>query len=119
MNGGRRSPKLYLRSSVVERRSACAPYTCMRPLLLIILLLGIPGVLLAGCQTKDPVITRAWTGATQTMAQVVQEINGNNQRLPTLWARHYFEATIVDENRKGHFVNGDGAILYRSPQAAR
>jgi hypothetical protein len=90
--------------------------------LCLILFLGVPGVLLAGCKSTivdPPPTTRPWTGPTQTMAQVVQEINANNLKLPTLWAKHYFEATIVDDKRQGHFVNGDGAILYRSPQAAR
>jgi hypothetical protein len=93
----------------------------MKPLCLILLL--VPGVLLAGCKSTTvdpPPTTRPWTGPTQTMAQVVQEINANNLRLPTLWARvDYFEATIFDENRKDHFVNGDGVILYRNAQAAR
>jgi hypothetical protein len=91
--------------------------------LCLILLFGVPALLALGCQSKGDKgrlpRTRPWTGPTQTMAQVVQEINANNLRLPTLWARHTFEATIVDENRQGHFVNGDGAILYRSPQAER
>lgn len=94
----------------------------MRPLCLI-LLFGVPGLLLLGCQPtrRDTgATTRPWTGPTQTLAQVVQEINANNLRLPTLWARvNYFEATIVDEKGKGHFVNGDGVILYRSEQAER
>jgi len=52
---------------------------------------------------------------TEPMAEVVRQINANNQRVPTLWASHYYEASIVDGNKKAHFVNGDGALLYRRP----
>src|SRR5690606_37187725 len=33
----------------------------------------------------------------------------------SLWARHSFEATVVDGKGKSHFVNGDGVLLYRRP----
>ncbi len=60
-------------------------------------------------------------GPTEPMQQVVQEINANNLRIPTLWARISFEATIVDpETSKSTFVNGDtGTLLYRKPQDLR
>jgi hypothetical protein len=58
-------------------------------------------------------------GETQTMAEVAAAINANNSALPTLWARHYFEATIVDEQKKSHFVNGDGVLLYKAPRGMR
>ncbi len=74
---------------------------------------------LVGCATVPPPPTKGYFGPTEPMAQVVTAINANNARLPTLWASHYYEATVVDEQRKPHYVNGDGAILYRSPQAAR
>src|SRR5689334_21157225 len=51
-----------------------------------------------------------------TMKEVVQQINARNQLLPTLWAAHYYEATIVDDKKQSHFVNGDGALLYRRPE---
>lgn len=53
------------------------------------------------------------------MAKVVADINANNARIPTLWASHYYEMTVFDENKKSHYINGDGAILYRGPEAAR
>ena len=92
-------------------------------ILCLTLLFGLPAVLLPACARtpaqKGASTTRPWTGPTQPMEQVVREINTNNFRLPTLWASHYYEATIVDEKRKSHFVNGEGAILYRSPEAER
>jgi hypothetical protein len=53
------------------------------------------------------------------MAQVVAAINRNNERVPTLWARHDYDADIVDDQKKKHFVNGDGVLLYRRPQGMR
>jgi hypothetical protein len=51
------------------------------------------------------------------MAEVVEQINKNNQAVPTLWAQHYFEATIHESaaDVKGTFVNGRGTLLYRRP----
>jgi hypothetical protein len=60
-----------------------------------------------------------YVGETQSMAEVAAAINANNGALPTLWARHYFEATIVDERKKSHFVNGDGVLLYKAPRGMR
>ena len=76
-----------------------------------------------GCQTRRlPRVERPvarYEGPTETMAQVVQAINANNAALPTLWARHYFEADIVDADKRRQFVNGDGVLLYKQPQGMR
>jgi hypothetical protein len=58
---------------------------------------------------------RGYYGPTESMADVVAAINANNERVPTLWARHTYEATVVDEKGKPHFVNGDGHLLFRQP----
>src|SRR5689334_22095204 len=65
--------------------------------------------------------TRAapYTGPTLSMPELAQQINARNERLPTLWARHYYEATIVDEKKQSHFVNGDGALLFKRPLGMR
>lgn len=70
-------------------------------------------------EPTSPRQQQPYTGPTDPMAVVVEAINRNNNLVPTLWARHYYEATIVDEQGKGHFVNGDGALLYRRPQGMR
>lgn len=62
---------------------------------------------------------KIYRGPTDSMAQVVQDVNANNAKIPTLWASHYYEATVVGEDERSHYVNGDGVILYRSPQADR
>jgi len=72
-----------------------------------------------GCQNPNAgagvYIAAPYHGPTKTMLELVNAINTNNEKLPTLWASHDFEATIVDDQHKPHFVNGDGVLLYRSP----
>jgi hypothetical protein len=48
------------------------------------------------------------------MNSVVAAINANNSRVPTLWAKGYFEANLVDRGRR-QFVNGDINLIYRQP----
>src|SRR4051812_24287520 len=86
---------------------------------LAVLLLCGSMLLIAGCNDnrgRGDGENLHYRGPTQTMSQVVADINANNAQLPTLWARHYYEANIVDEKKQSHFVNGDGALLYRRPQ---
>ena len=72
-----------------------------------------------GCQHKKPVDRLPYEGPTEPMAAVVSAINANNQRLPTIWARHDFRARVVDDRKKVHIVNGDGAILYAQPRGLK
>jgi hypothetical protein len=59
---------------------------------------------------------RSYYGPTDSFETVVRKINANNELVPTLWARHDFEATVVDDNKRRHEVVGDGALLYRAPR---
>jgi hypothetical protein len=72
----------------------------------------------AGCQPPPPT-TKPYFGPTLSMARVINAINANNQKLPSLFARHNYDATIIDDNGKSHFVNGNGVLLYRSPSDLR
>lgn len=80
---------------------------------------------LVGCAAPKPAAVvnpnqrQPWHGVTEPMARVVAAINRNNEAVPTLWAAHEYEANIVDEQGKAHFVNGRGALLYRKPQGMR
>lgn len=87
------------------------PLTCLAALLLA----------LSGCAADVGAGQRAkiYDGPTDPMWKVVEDINRNNAKLPTLWASHDYELTVVDEKKQSHFINGDGAILYRSPAAER
>src|ERR1700752_2268075 len=58
----------------------------------------------------------SYYGHTEPFDVAVERINANSAQIPTLWAKHYFEATVVDEKGKPHEVVGDGALLYRRPR---
>jgi hypothetical protein len=91
----------------------------MQTLSRFVIFVSLPAIL-AGCaQQPTTAIIPPYPGPTETMSQLVNEINNNNQKIPTLWARHYYEATIVDEKHQPHFVNGDGVLLYEAPQDMR
>src|SRR5687767_13598795 len=80
----------------------------------------ILGMMIVGCRSIErPAKPKGYYGPTETMSEVVEAINQNNQQIPTLWATHDFEATIIDEKKKSHFVNGDGVLLYTSPKQMR
>src|SRR5207244_2495145 len=63
---------------------------------------------------------KAWyPSPNESMRDVVQQINQNNQELPTLWASHGYKATVRDDKNKLHTFTGDGALLYRGPREMR
>jgi len=78
-------------------------------------------LLIAGCAPRQqPAARKVYDGPTDPTITVVQAINRNNQQLPTLWARHYYEVNFVDpKTKQANFVNGDGALLYREPLGFR
>lgn len=71
-------------------------------------------LLLAGCVSPGPKII-PYIGPTQSMAEVVQDVNANNSKIKTLWATHSFEATLVDDKNKSHSFSGDGYLLFTKP----
>jgi hypothetical protein len=80
-------------------------------------------ILLSGCVPPAPPASHGYYGATLPLEKVVRNIDDNNLRLPTLWARvKYFEATEVDRatGKVKSFINGDqGTLLYTSPDSIR
>src|SRR5688572_25743478 len=86
----------------------------LRPFAVFLLPFAI--CLLAGCQPKKPPARPVYTGPTETMAEVVEAINANNQRIPTLFASiRTLEASIVEEGGKRHDEVMHGRLLYRAP----
>jgi hypothetical protein len=78
-------------------------------LLLVIL------TLTTGCPSPPDIRpTTYYAGPTLPLAAVVDEVNANNEKLPTLWSRHTFQAWIVDERQKETYVDGDGELQYRA-----
>src|SRR5687768_16457363 len=79
-------------------------------------------LVVSACAPRGPRVVgvpKPYVGETQAMSEVVAEINANNAALPTLWARHVFEANIADDRGRKHFVNGDGTLVYSSPRGMR
>ena len=74
--------------------------------------------LVAGCHGPIERL-RGYYGPTDPMLRVVDDVNRNNQALPTLWASLGYKATVVDANKKTHTVTGDGVLLYRTPRDMR
>ena len=74
---------------------------------------------LCGCvrPTEPP---KGWyEGPSDPMVRVVEDVNRNNQHVPTLWASLSYKATVVDQKKRRHAVTGDGVLLYRTPRDMR
>jgi hypothetical protein len=70
---------------------------------------------LAGCCVNHPTTQpREYLGQTLTMDQVVDRINANNEKIPSLWSELAFNAAIVDQ-KETHRGSGEGVLLYRRP----
>ena len=82
--------------------------------LIALVLLGI-----AGCQGPRARKVEPYTGPTDPMRVVVQDINANSNAIPTIWARHYFSGTLVDDRGKSTYVNTEGLLLVSKPRAVR
>jgi hypothetical protein len=86
----------------------------------LVILVAATCTALAGCRHIDgPKQKGAYFGPTEPMRDVVQQINQNNQQLPTVWASHGYKATVVDDRKKTRTFTGDGALLYRGPREMR
>jgi len=80
------------------------------PLALVLTVLAI----VSGCANTTGHIP-PYYGPTQTMSQVIGQINANNAKITTLRAAHSFEATLVDDKGKSRTFSGDGYLLYMKP----
>jgi hypothetical protein len=74
----------------------------------------VAGFLLAGCKTQQPP-RPPYEGPTKPIWDVVKAINANNSKIKTVWARHDFDADIVDDKRKSHSLSGSGTLQFRKP----
>jgi len=65
------------------------------------------------CHTATGPHLRPYYGPTESMASVAQQVNANNEKIPTLWANLNYSA-MVNENGTTHSVSGgDGILLYQ------
>ena len=72
----------------------------------------------AGCPRHIKPPSGYW-GETDPMVRVVDDVNRNNQAVPTLWASLGYKATVLDDKKKTHTVTGAGVLLYRTPRDMR
>jgi hypothetical protein len=79
--------------------------------------------LVIGCRPKGPPPgqPKAYFGPTEPLADVVDAINQNNRKLPTLWAEvDRMRATFVDDRGKWQDETLDGGnLLYQAPRSVR
>jgi hypothetical protein len=77
------------------------------------------GLGLCACDTTPPPEV-GYYGDTLTLGQVIEHVNENNEKLPTLWAREQFAASIVDrqKNKTSH-IDGYGNLLFTGPNAMK
>jgi hypothetical protein len=69
-----------------------------------------------GCQFgQQPAAIKPYFGPTETVDQLVTDINANVEPLPTLWAKGDFDATIVDHGHKNS-VSGTAYLMHARPQ---
>lgn len=70
----------------------------------------------AGCRpTARP--HQGYFGPTCSIEEAIARINANNRAIPTLYARHYTEANIIDpRSGRSTFVNAGGDLLLRKPR---
>lgn len=80
-------------------------------------------ILCSGCTPKKPKQREPWFGPTESLETVIQKINENNSRIPTLWMQGAssggFEAWVRDDRNKEIFLNGDVTLMFRSPRDLR
>lgn len=78
---------------------------------------------LAGCGGKTAQRQRGdppYFGPTETMVQVVEQINANNVPLRSLWARTDIEAELVEPDKgKRTTVIANGLLVHRKPSELR
>jgi hypothetical protein len=80
------------------------------PLAFVLTLLAI----VSGCAKTTGHIP-PYYGPTQTLSQVIGQVNANNAKITTLRAAHSFEATLVDDKGKSRSFSGDGYLLFTKP----
>jgi len=75
---------------------------------------------LSACTSAAPPVAPGYYGPTLRLEEVVARVNENNAKIPTLWARQRFEATVVDRAKnKSQRIEGYGTLLYTGPNQMR
>ena len=78
--------------------------------------LGLSTIAAGGCQFgQQPAAIKPYFGPTETIDELVTDINANVEPLPTLWAKGDFDATIVDHGHKNS-VSGTAYLMHARPE---
>ena len=91
----------------------CSPHkrSSWIPLLAASLLLA-----LSACTSPAPPPSPGYYGPTLPLPQLIDQINQNNTRIPTLWSRVRFNATLVDRpHNKSARIDGFGNLMFTAP----
>jgi hypothetical protein len=67
-----------------------------------------------GCVPKSSLI-QPYSGSTETLDQLVGDVNANVEPLPTLWAKGDFDASIADHGHRTN-VSGTAYLMHDRPQ---
>jgi hypothetical protein len=70
---------------------------------------------LAGCPPRDRTTRKPYDGPTDPIWEVAKAVNANASKIKTVWARHDFDADIVDDKGKSHSLSGSGTLQFRKP----
>jgi hypothetical protein len=75
-------------------------------------------VFLTGCCHPAPPEHHDYIGKTDPMDIVIQGINDNSNRIPTLWTQLDFTASIIDpQKHTTTAISGDGILMYSRPNS--
>ena len=75
---------------------------------------------LPGCQAPPKQRAARYTGPTEPLRSVVEKVNANAEKVPTLRGAGSFEAWIAESaDRKPRFINGEVTLLYSRPRSMR
>ncbi len=86
------------------------------------LFIAIPlAICVTGCRTLTPPLdARVYMPPTLSLDELVDSVNANNARIETLWARGYFDATIIEEpGGSASYLNGEVIVLHQKPDKLR
>lgn len=75
-------------------------------------------VWIGGCGATGRVPAKGYFGPTDPIDKVLNDINENARRIPTLRGTGSFQATIVEQG-KSHFINGQVTLLFSRPDSLR
>ena len=72
-------------------------------------------VLLSACAKPQAAGVQPYYGKTDTLYELLERVNANTAKVPTLWAKGDYDASIVDGGHQTD-VSGDALLMYGKPR---